>query len=1153
MADRIQLRRDTAANWTSSNPVLALGEAGFETDTRLLKIGNGSTAWNSLAYTVLRVGTTANTVAAGNDSRLSNSRTPTAHKLTHCFNGSDALTPQDINAVPIQRRVIAQIGLDGGGTLGSDIYLDVKYGSIAGTSVEGNDPRIEGPREPTIHNNTHAIGGSDPIYYYNIGAASKDVVISTSNGLQGGGNLNEDRNISPVFGTDVDTICQGNDIRLVNSRPPNGEASGDLGGDFPNPKVVKLQGIEVQDFTALPPLSQQVLTYNQNLNQWIADSPQGGGSNATQLQGYNVSSAAPVTGEFLKWDGSVWVSGAVAGDSHDAYYIWGRSISSSEPSVNQVLTWDGSNWSPQFAGGGSSNATQLQGYPINSGEPGTGQFLKWDSTQWIASNQSFDAQFLRGSIISESAPNTGQYLQWNGSAWAPNNQQTTTDATSLQGITISEQDPSEGMVLYYSSGNWVPTYPEPGGSNATQLQGYPISSAAPNTDLALVWNGTSWESGYAHANAVKIQGNSISDSAPSAGQALVWNGGSWAPATQSASSDATYLQSRPIATNSPNTNQVLGWDGSFWTPQDPPGSSSNATQLQGYNIATNAPTTGQYLYWNGSEWLPSNQSTSATELQGYPISSNQPGNGNVLQWDSTQWVASSPSANATQLQGFDVSSDSPFLGSFLGWNGFTWIPTSQSTNATTLQGYPVEQTAPQETQVLSYGGSGWTPTTLRIVGGMAWNPNLYYNYDDVVTVSGLAYCSLTNGNVGNDPSTSSANWAVLVANPVDNAALGGIPTAPTASAGTDTTQIATTAFTIANRGDRYLTTSTTSNAITNGAKTFTVQTGLSYIPTQDITVVYDNSNHMHGTVTSYDSGTGIIVIDVAQHTGSGTYTAWTINVGGLTSINGALLSANNLNDVANASTSLTNLGGVSTDRQVLSGTGLTGGGDLTTDRTLSVVFGSTSTTSCSGNDSRLSDSRTPTGTAGGALTGTYPDPGLATVAIGSGGTGSTTASGARSSLGLAIGSDVQGYSANTTLLGNNYTGTGSLVCAASPTLTGTTNVQNVLASGGFSGNSVYAKLYAFNVKTITSSQSASSDLTSCVFADATSGNIVYTLYTAGAAGIFVVIKKIDSSSNTVTINCGANTIDGASSVILTIKNQSVSLVLNPASGDYFIV
>jgi hypothetical protein len=50
MASIIQIRRDTAANWTANNPILAQGELGFETNTLKAKIGNGTTAWNSLGY-----------------------------------------------------------------------------------------------------------------------------------------------------------------------------------------------------------------------------------------------------------------------------------------------------------------------------------------------------------------------------------------------------------------------------------------------------------------------------------------------------------------------------------------------------------------------------------------------------------------------------------------------------------------------------------------------------------------------------------------------------------------------------------------------------------------------------------------------------------------------------------------------------------------------------------------------------------------------------------------------------------------------------------------------------------------------------------------------------------------------------------------------
>lgn len=52
MADIIQIRRDTAANWTSANPTLAQGELGIETDTLKVKAGTGLTAWTSLGYLV---------------------------------------------------------------------------------------------------------------------------------------------------------------------------------------------------------------------------------------------------------------------------------------------------------------------------------------------------------------------------------------------------------------------------------------------------------------------------------------------------------------------------------------------------------------------------------------------------------------------------------------------------------------------------------------------------------------------------------------------------------------------------------------------------------------------------------------------------------------------------------------------------------------------------------------------------------------------------------------------------------------------------------------------------------------------------------------------------------------------------------------------
>ena len=51
MIARIQIRRDTASNWTANNPILTLGEIGYDTDTEKFKVGiSSSSRWNDLPY-----------------------------------------------------------------------------------------------------------------------------------------------------------------------------------------------------------------------------------------------------------------------------------------------------------------------------------------------------------------------------------------------------------------------------------------------------------------------------------------------------------------------------------------------------------------------------------------------------------------------------------------------------------------------------------------------------------------------------------------------------------------------------------------------------------------------------------------------------------------------------------------------------------------------------------------------------------------------------------------------------------------------------------------------------------------------------------------------------------------------------------------------
>lgn len=134
--------------------------------TRLISAGTGLTGGGDLSVDrtlAVSYGSTAGTAAQGNDSRLSDSRTPTLHKATHYTGGTDALAPSDIGAVPTTRQINAGTGLSGGGDLGVNRALSVVYGNTANTSAQGDDSRLSDSRTPTAHASTHASGGIDQI------------------------------------------------------------------------------------------------------------------------------------------------------------------------------------------------------------------------------------------------------------------------------------------------------------------------------------------------------------------------------------------------------------------------------------------------------------------------------------------------------------------------------------------------------------------------------------------------------------------------------------------------------------------------------------------------------------------------------------------------------------------------------------------------------------------------------------------------------------------------------------------------------------------------------------------------------------------------------------------------------------------------------
>jgi hypothetical protein len=52
MANKIQIRRDTAVNWTTADPTLSQGEIGLDLTNGNIKIGNGVDSWVELEYAI---------------------------------------------------------------------------------------------------------------------------------------------------------------------------------------------------------------------------------------------------------------------------------------------------------------------------------------------------------------------------------------------------------------------------------------------------------------------------------------------------------------------------------------------------------------------------------------------------------------------------------------------------------------------------------------------------------------------------------------------------------------------------------------------------------------------------------------------------------------------------------------------------------------------------------------------------------------------------------------------------------------------------------------------------------------------------------------------------------------------------------------------
>jgi len=184
MAIKLQIRRGTASNWTSSNPTLESGEIGFETDTGNVKIGDGTNGWNDLAYqfpyltgnrnhnpedtTTLVIDQTNDRVGIGTSSPLSK---------VHVEGTDPVIRFRDTAAAASTHSLISADNADGTLTISAD------PGNNTGTSnVSKIQFVVDGTTTATVLPNAVGIGTAAPLAELHVESSAPSIIVRDTDG-----------------------------------------------------------------------------------------------------------------------------------------------------------------------------------------------------------------------------------------------------------------------------------------------------------------------------------------------------------------------------------------------------------------------------------------------------------------------------------------------------------------------------------------------------------------------------------------------------------------------------------------------------------------------------------------------------------------------------------------------------------------------------------------------------------------------------------------------------------------------------------------------------------------------------------------------------------------------------------------------------------
>lgn len=233
--------------------------AGKVPTARAVTAGTGLTGGGTLAADrtlAVAYGTTAATAAQGNDARLTDARTPTAHAASHETGGTDPITVAQTQVTSLTGALAAKADLVAGvvptsqlpaiaitaylGPAASQAAMLALVGEAGDWTTRtdlGTNWVITGP-DPTQLTSwtewTYPGGGVSSVNAQtgvvilaaaDVGAPPTSRTITAGVGLTGGGDLSANRSLAVVYGTTGSTAAAGNDARLADARTPAAHAA----------------------------------------------------------------------------------------------------------------------------------------------------------------------------------------------------------------------------------------------------------------------------------------------------------------------------------------------------------------------------------------------------------------------------------------------------------------------------------------------------------------------------------------------------------------------------------------------------------------------------------------------------------------------------------------------------------------------------------------------------------------------------------------------------------------------------------------------------------------------------------------------------------------------------------------------------------------